>query len=149
MIKFIEASRRSLVLEALLLLYMVASLLHFIHNAEFVETYPNLPPWITHSSVYFTWLAITAVGLLGYLLHRYWLRVVGFGLLCVYAAVGLDGLLHYTRAPIGAHSHGMNFTIWFEVVVASILLFYLAFKAKRLTRRAADGVACNDERRCG
>jgi len=133
MIKVTETSRRDLVLEALLLLYVVASLLHFIHNAEFAETYPNLPAWITRSSVYLTWLVITAVGLLGYLLNRYLHRVVGFGLLSVYAAVGLDGLLHYTRAPMCAHSHGMNFTIWFEVVAASILLVYLTFTAKRLT----------------
>jgi hypothetical protein len=133
MIKVTATSRRSPVLEGLLLLYVVASLFHFIHNAEFVKTYPNLPAWITRSSVYFTWLAITAVGVLGYLLNRYWLRAVGFGLLCAYAAVGLDGLLHYTLAPIGAHSHDMNFTIWFEVAVASILLLYLAFTAKRLT----------------
>jgi hypothetical protein len=69
----------------------------------------------------------------GYLLHRRGARMVGFVLLCFYAAVGLDGLLHYTLAPMDAHTHGMNFTIWFEVAVASILLLYLAFKAKRLT----------------
>ena len=131
--KVTNTSRRGFVLEGLLLLYVTASLLHFTHNAEFVQFYPNLPSWISRSSVYLTWLAITAVGLIGYLLHRYGLRVVGFVLLCIYAAVGLDGLLHYTRAPIHAHSHGMNFTIWFEVVVASILLTFLAIRAKRLT----------------
>jgi hypothetical protein len=126
---------KGVVLEVLLLLYVGASLLHFTHNAQFVQAYPNLPAWITRSSVYLTWLAITAVGLLGYLLHRFGPRVVGFALLCIYAAVGMDGLLHYTRAPLYAHSHGMNFTIWFEVGVASILLLYLVFSAKRLTSK--------------
>jgi hypothetical protein len=130
-----DTPRKDLLLEGLLLLYVAASLLHFTHNAEFVQAYPNLPAWITRSSVYLTWLVITAVGLVGYLLHRFGLRLVGFALLCIYAAVGLDGLLHYTRAPLHAHSHGMNFTIWFEVVVASILLLYLVFGAKRLTSR--------------
>jgi hypothetical protein len=121
------------VLEVLLLLYVGASLLHFTHNAQFVQAYPNLPSWITRSSVYLTWVVITSIGLLGYLLRRYGSRVVGFVLLCLYAAVGLDGLLHYTRAPLHAHSHTMNFTIWFEVVAASILLLYLGLGAKRLT----------------
>ena len=132
--KFTNTARRGFALEALLLLYVGASLLHFSHNAEFVQAYPNLPAWITRSSVYLTWLTITGVGLVGYLLHRYGLRVVGFVLLCVYAAAGLDGLLHYTLAPVGAHSHGMNFTIMFEVIVASILLLYLASGARRLTQ---------------
>jgi hypothetical protein len=34
-------------------------------------------------------------------------------------------------APIGAHTHGMNFTIWFEVVMASMLLAHLTVTAKR------------------
>jgi hypothetical protein len=126
---------KSFVLEGLLLLYLVASLIHFTHNAEFVQSYPNLPAWITRSSVYFVWLAISAVGLVGYLLHRYSQRWVGWVLLCAYAAVGLDGLLHYTRAPVSAHTHGMNLTIWFEVVVASLLLVYLVAGSKRLTAR--------------
>jgi hypothetical protein len=130
-----NTSRKGFALEALLILYGLASLLHFVHNAEFVQAYPNLPTWITRSSVYLTWIAISAIGLIGYLLNRYGLQIFGFAMLCIYAAVGLDGLLHYTRAPMDAHSHGMNFTIWFEFVIAAILLSYLAFKAKRLTSR--------------
>ena len=135
MAELTNAPRRSFVLEVLLLLYLVASLIHFTHNAAFVQAYPNLPAWITRSSVYLTWLAITATGLVGYLLNRHGLRVMGYVLLCIYAVVGLDGLLHYTRAPIDAHSHGMNFTIWFEVVIAFMLLMYLVLTAKKLTTR--------------
>ena len=125
---------RSWTLEILLALYLGASLLHFMHNAEFVAAYPNLPEWITRSSVYLTWLGITAVGAAGYLLLRFKLRVVGLVLLCLYAVAGLDGLLHYTRAPIGAHTHAMNMTIWFEVVVAAALLLYLLATSLRGVR---------------
>jgi hypothetical protein len=118
-------------LEVLLLAYLGASLLHFIHNAEFVQDYPNLPGWITRSSVYATWLGITAGGLVGYVLYRLKRRVIGLIVLCLYAAIGLDGLLHYVLAPMGAHTHGMNFTIWFEVAVAATLLAYLLATAKR------------------
>jgi hypothetical protein len=126
---------RSATLEALLLLYLGASLLHFIHNAEFAQSYPNFPGWVTRSSVYLVWIAITTVGLSGYLLHRKHFRLLGWLLLCLYALVGLDGLLHYALAPVAAHTHGMNFTIWFEVVVAAALLLYLVVSAKRLTTR--------------
>jgi uncharacterized membrane protein YhdT len=125
------AIRRDWTLECLLLLYVTASLVHFSHNAEYAQAYPNLPGWITRPTVYLTWLGITAVGLLGYALSRSRLRTLGVVLLGLYAAVGLDGLLHYTLAPMDAHTGAMNFTIWFEVAVASVLLVYLAFTARR------------------
>lgn len=124
-------ARRDWTLEAFLLIYMGASLLHFVHNAEYVQAYPNLPGWISRSSVYGTWLGITAGGLAGYLLYRFKSRVLGLIVLCIYAAAGLYGLLHYLLAPMGAHTHGMNFTIWFEVVMAGILLLYLLATAKK------------------
>jgi len=118
------------VLRGLLLLYLAASLLHFTHNAENVQDYPNLPQWISRSSVYLAWLSITAVGALGFVLYHARRYVSGLILLGLYAAIGLDGLLHYTRAPFTEHTHTMNFTILFEVVVASILLLAVLFKAK-------------------
>jgi hypothetical protein len=124
------AIRRDWTLECLLLLYVAASLVHFSHNAEYAQVYPNLPAWITRPGVYLTWLGITAVGLLGYLLYRSRHRAVGVVLLVLYAAVGLDGLLHYTRAPMDAHTRAMNFTIWFEVAVAFVLLAYLVSTAR-------------------
>jgi hypothetical protein len=124
-----KAQRGERVLRGLLLLYLAASLLHFTHNAENVQDYPNLPQWISRSSVYLAWLGITAVGALGFVLYRARRYVSGLILLSLYAAVGLDGLLHYARAPFAEHTRTMNFTILFEVVVASILLIVVLFKA--------------------
>lgn len=109
-------------LTGLLLLYSAASLLHFAHNAEYLGDYPNLPDWLTRSSVYLAWGAQTAVGLLGYALYRVGWRLIGMILLALYACFGFDGLLHYTRAPYGAHTMAMNFTILFEVLTASLFL---------------------------
>jgi hypothetical protein len=103
----------------------VASLVHFVHNAEFLTAYPNLPDWLTRSQVYLAWLAITALGVLGYLFSRSRYQGVGFGLLAAYAVLGLDGLAHYTRAPPMAHTPAMNFTIWFEVAAAAWVLLVL------------------------
>jgi len=113
----------------LLLLYCAASLLHFWHNAEYVADYPNLPRWITGASVYATWLVIALFGLTGYLLFRRRHRMVGLGLLAVYAAFGFDGLLHYTRAPLSAHTLAMNVTILAEVITAGVALSVVAWLA--------------------
>jgi len=119
-------SRVKKALPALLLLYGVASLAHFVHNAEFLADYPNLPVWLTRGQVYLAWIGITGVGVLGYLLVRAKYELLGFGVLGVYAAIGLDGLLHYGRAPMTAHTATMNLTIWFEVVAASLVLVAIA-----------------------
>jgi hypothetical protein len=113
--------RNAWLLPGLLLLYLAASLLHFAHNAEYLGDYPNLPLSMTRASVYLAWCGLTSVGILGYVLYRSRWRLCGLALLGVYAALGFDGLLHYTRAPMEAHTAAMNFTIWFEVVAAALL----------------------------
>jgi hypothetical protein len=108
-------------LPIMLALYCAASFAHFLHNAEFLRDYPNLPAWLTRLQVYAVWLGITALGATGYLLRARWRRL-GLAVLAVYAAIGFDGLLHYTRAPLMAHSRTMNVTIWAEVVAATLVL---------------------------
>jgi hypothetical protein len=120
------SSRTRSALPALLILYCVASLTHFVHNAEFLSEYPNLPVWLSRGQVYVAWFGITAVGVLGYLLLRAKYELIGFVVLGVYAALGLDGLLHYSRAAMSAHTATMNFTIWFEVVAALLVLAAIA-----------------------
>ena len=110
----------------LLALYAGASLLHFTHNAEYLAQYPNLPASWTRADVYLAWCGVTAVGLLGYVLYRRGFPRIGLTLLGIYGGVGLDGLLHYTRAPIAHHSAAMNFTIWAEVATAALFLINLA-----------------------
>jgi hypothetical protein len=104
------------------LLYAVASLIHFAHNAEYLSAYPNLPAWLTRYEVYGAWLCIIAIGVLGYALHHRGKTLLGLLLIGVYAAIGLDGLLHYGRAPFADHTAAMNATILFEVSVAACLL---------------------------
>jgi hypothetical protein len=110
----------------LLALYAGASLLHFTHNAEHLAQYPNLPASWTRADVYLAWCGVTAVGLLGYVLYRGGFPRVGLTLLAIYGGLGFDGLLHYTRAPIGHHSAAMNFTIWLEVAAAAVFLMSVA-----------------------
>src|SRR6476620_10584430 len=100
--------KRMDVLTGLMLAYGAASLLHFIHNAQFAGDYPNFPDTITALQVYGVWLFIAVTGIAGYLLMRFGLRVVGLIVTGVYAGFGFNGLLHYKLAPMSAHSLAMN-----------------------------------------
>jgi hypothetical protein len=114
----------------MLAFYALASLLHFAHNAEYLSEYPNLPSWITRTGVYGAWAGQASIGLLGLVLHRHGRELAGLLLLGLYAAFGFDGLLHYARAPLDAHTGVMNFTIWFEVVAAVALLLAVVMRLK-------------------
>jgi hypothetical protein len=105
-----------------LLLYTAASLVHFAHNAEHLADYPNLPAAFTPTRIYLAWIAIFALGAAGYVLYRRGRRRTGLAVLALYATLGFDGLLHYGRAPVGAHTAAMNLTIWLEVIAAAFLM---------------------------
>lgn len=135
-------SRVGQALPGLVVLYAVASFVHFAHNAEFLTDYPNLPTWLTRVQVYAVWVGITALGVLAYSLLRAGRAIIGLCVLGVYAAIGFDGLLHYTRAPLAAHTAAMNVTIWAEVAAAALLLaavLTLIIRQLRAPRGAAVG----------
>lgn len=108
------------------LAYAAASTLHFVHNAVFLNSYPNMPDWISHGDVYAALAAVSAIGVLGCLLFLLHYRIVGLIVIGVYAVFGFDGLAHYTLAPISAHTMMMNLTIWLEVSTAAVLLAIVA-----------------------
>jgi len=130
--------RESSWLTGLLLFYVAASFLHFAHNAEYLGDYPNLPAWITRTAVYLAWAGLALLGILGFVLYRKGRQLTGLLLLGLYAAFGFDGLLHYTRAPVDAHTGAMNFTIWFEVVAAAVLLFAVVLAVVKRALGGAD-----------
>ena len=114
--------KRMDLLTTLMLAYGAASLLHFIHNAQFARDYPNFPDTITALQVYGVWLIVAATGLAGYLLMRFGLKVSGLVVTAVYAGFGFNGLLHYKLAPMSDHSLAMNGTILTEVALAALLV---------------------------
>jgi hypothetical protein len=105
-----------------MLIYGAASLLHFLHNAIYLNDYPNLPSWFTAAGVMAAWLVVAAVGAVGYLTYSRAAPFTGLVLIAVYALFGLDGLDHYTVAPIAAHTAGMNLTILLEAASSLVLL---------------------------
>jgi hypothetical protein len=121
--------RRAHTLLLLMIAYGAASLLHFAHNALYIQSYPNLPTWITPLGVYASWCAIASVGVLGYWLFRRISQPIGLVIIAIYALLGFGGLDHYLVAPIGAHSIAMNATILAEVSAAALLLTYVALSS--------------------
>lgn len=120
----------------LLLAYGAASLFHHVHNAEFLQQYPNMPAWLSPAQVYAAWLGVTLVGVVGYLLVRRGFQLAGLFVIAGYAALGFDGLGHYSVAPLSAHTMTMNLTIWLEVATALLLLVAVAgFLARRMRQR--------------
>jgi hypothetical protein len=130
------ASAHHSTLLLLMLLYGLASLLHFAHNAVYLRDYPNLPEWLTASGVWVSWCGVAAVGALGYWLYRRVSRWAGLVMITLYGVLGFAGLDHYTVAPMGAHSFVMNLTILTEAAAAAVLLVFVAH-SMLLTRRPA------------
>jgi hypothetical protein len=106
----------------LLLLYGAASFIHFVHNAEFLADYPNLPASWSRTGVYFAWIGLTIVGVAGWIFLVRGYQLAGLFFLLVYAALGLDSLGHYVLAPLSDHTPAMNSTILFEVTAAVLVL---------------------------
>lgn len=124
----------------LLIIYGMASLIHFIHNAEFLADYPNLPTTWTRAGVYFAWLGLTVIGVGGWFLMLRGFPRVGLLVLAVYAAFGLDSLGHYVVAPMEDHTLAMNSTILFEVIAAALVLIEVTRQmARQLLQRQAIG----------
>jgi hypothetical protein len=120
------------VLPTLLSIYAAASLVHFTHNAEFIGDYPNLPRSWARMDVYLAWVAMSAIGLAGWLLLSRGLRLAGLLVLIVYAAIGLDSLGHYVLAPLSAHTFMMNSTILAEVTAAALVMVEVGRRIVRL-----------------
>jgi hypothetical protein len=123
------------ILLTLLLIYGLASLIHFVHNAEFLADYPNLPESWTRAGVYSAWIALTVVGVGGWILVVRGFPRVGLLLLVVYAVLGLDSLGHYIVAPMSDHTPTMNSTILLEVTAAALVLIEVMRKMAQHTLR--------------
>ena len=93
-----------------------------MHNAEYLQDYPNLPASLSRGRVYAAWAGEAAVGAGGWVLQRLNFRKTGLAAMTLYALTGFAGLAHYTLAPPSAHTLAMNATIWLEFVTAAFLL---------------------------
>lgn len=119
-----------------LIVYCCASLFHFVHNAVYIDDYPNLPAWISVAGIYLSWLGITSIGVVGYLLLQFGWRVAGLASVGVYGSLGLDGPAHYRLAPMSAHTFTMNLSIWSEAVAGVIVLVAVTYHLRNHFNRS-------------
>jgi hypothetical protein len=105
--------------------YAVASFLHYAHNAELLQHYPNMPRWLTRAEIYYAWIGVTIIGVVGYRLVRSRYFIAGLFVLGLYGLLGFDGVSHYALAPFSSHTHAMNATIWVEFASAALFLTVL------------------------
>jgi hypothetical protein len=104
------------------LLFLACTLMHFVHNAEFLADYPNMPKSVSRGDVYLVWLALAATGVTGYLLRVRGHRWAGTSALVLATVMAFDSLGHYWLAPFSAHNAAMNATILADVASAALLL---------------------------
>ena len=109
-------------IQCLFLVFFIANLTHFAHNAEYVAYYPGMPTWLTREQVYLAWVAEASVGFSGLLVYRTKLKVLGLALMAAYGALGIDGLARYTLALCSEHTLATKVTIWSEVLAGLSLL---------------------------
>lgn len=127
------------------LLYFSASSMHFVHNAEYIAFYPNMPRWLSSEHVYLIWAVITSIGLTAVILHllkRPLSSLVTFG---IYGAFGFDALGHYAVALCSEHTLAMNATIWFEVITGTLLLgactYHVAKSRQALSKSSSSALS--------
>jgi hypothetical protein len=135
-----EASRAQRILLFLAILYGLASLIHFIHNAVYLHDYPNMPTSFTALGVYLAWLVIAAFGCAGYLLYRGGWPRSGLLVLGIYTLFGFDSLGHYVLAPLSAHTVAMNATILSEIGAAAALLLFVLYLLPERLRGGSHGL---------
>jgi hypothetical protein len=104
-------------------LFLACTLMHFVHNAEFLADYPNMPKGLSRGSVYLAWLVLASVGAAGYFLRVRGHRWTGTATLGAATLMAFDSLGHYWLAPFSAHTAAMNATILADVASAALLLF--------------------------
>ena len=120
----------------LLIAYAVASLIHFSHNAAFLDEYPNMPAWLSPARVYAAWIGITCIGVAGYALLCRGFELAGLVVIGIYGAPGLDSLVHYGVAAPSAHTSAMHFTILLDAATGAALLAAVAVALLRRSRKA-------------
>jgi hypothetical protein len=113
---------------ALLTLNIVSTVLHYIDNFISFDSYPQ-PTWITPSSIYISWLFLTAFAIAGYILyvkHYFW---IAYLCLCIYSITGISSLGHYLYGSPYEMSWKMNAFILSDGCVGMVLLGFVIWSA--------------------
>jgi len=139
---------RERTLLALLATAVLATIVHFGDNAFSIDEYPG-PDWITPVGIAIAWLAITTIGVVGYIWCRRGWQTVASVTIYVYALLVMGGCLHYVYAAPAEFTLKANALIVFEVVTGAALAVYATWmimkplpkppKRRKIGGQAAEG----------
>lgn len=109
-----------------MLLNVLASVVHYVHNVVYFQHYPE-PDWLSAHIVDYVWFLLTFIGLAGVaalINNRFYLAKALFRL---YAALNMLSLLHYAVDSPNVMTVAMHSFIWQEALCAVGLIYYLTF----------------------
>lgn len=109
----------------ILLLNVVASVLHYVHNVMYFQHYPE-PDWLSAHIVDYVWFLMTFIGLAGLAALISNKRNTALALLYLYAAINMLSTLHYAVDSSDVMTIAMHSFIWLEALCAAGLIYYLA-----------------------
>ncbi|MDZ8050890.1 MAG: hypothetical protein RMX68_023480 [Aulosira sp. ZfuVER01] len=111
-------------LKMLLITSIISTAIHFTDNYLFIERYPQ-PVWITASSIYQSWLILTAIGITGYWLYKYRRFWLAYACLLVYSFTGLVSPGHYFYGNLSQFSAKMHLFIWTDALTSLAILGFI------------------------
>ena len=120
----IEHHQRKNYLLSLIILNILVSLGHYIHNIVFLPHYHE-PAWITPVLIDSLWFVMTPLSGIGYFLYTQGKLQLACKWLYSYCAFSLLVLGHYVITPIWTLSLTINLVIFSEAIAAMLLGFYI------------------------
>ncbi|MBE9211206.1 hypothetical protein IQ247_00480 [Plectonema cf. radiosum LEGE 06105] len=105
----------------LLIISVVITAFHYTDNFINFPSYPD-PEWITPQSIYQSWLILTILGIIGYVLYLnniLWLACV---CLSIYSLTGISSPGHYFFQTTETFSFKMHTLIWLDFIAGSLIL---------------------------
>jgi hypothetical protein len=112
----------------LLVAGVVSTAIHYTDNAVYVEDYPQ-PDWISEGLIYVSWVAFTAIGILGYRLYRAERYLPAHLLLLVYTYTGISSLGHYLYSGVEQLSARQHLHIATDAITGTAILAFVLWSA--------------------
>lgn len=112
------------VLLGIVILNLISTWLHYVHNAVFLDCYPG-PAWFTPQMIIITVAVMSAIGLFGYWLYSQ--HIFSWAYLCLglYSITSISSPGHYLFPIASLMSMTMHGLIWLDACSGILLIGFL------------------------
>jgi hypothetical protein len=114
------------VLLGIVVLNLISTWLHYIHNAIFLADYPG-PAWFTPQMIIVTVAVMSTIGLLGYWLYSRNVLTWAYFCLGLYSITSISSPGHYLFPMAVPMSDVMHILIWLDACSGSSLIGFLGW----------------------